>query len=95
MSKDENPSPVTHLAVSIPDEELAQWAEKRADDAGRIARELIAYRRGLVPTNVANLVVAAREFWDAHNDMSDESRSLDIALEAFAGKVPYGDDANG
>jgi hypothetical protein len=89
------PAPQTHLIVSIADEELAQWAEKRVDDAGRLARELIAYRRGLVSTDVANLVVSAREFWEAHNDMSDESRALDIALEAFAGRVLYGGDANG
>lgn len=29
---------------SVSDEELSGWAEKRADDAGRLARELIQYR---------------------------------------------------
>lgn len=29
----------------ITDEELARWAKVRADDAGQLARELIAYRR--------------------------------------------------
>ena len=28
----------------LSDEELRQWAEKRADDAGRLARELLAAR---------------------------------------------------
>lgn len=30
----------------ITDEELEQWAERRADDAGHLARELVQYRRG-------------------------------------------------
>jgi hypothetical protein len=30
---------------SISDAELALWAERRADDAGRLARELVIYRR--------------------------------------------------
>ena len=34
-----------HAAISISDEELTQWAENRADDAGRLARELIQFRR--------------------------------------------------
>ena len=29
----------------VSDEELQQWATYRADDAGRLARELIGYRR--------------------------------------------------
>lgn len=51
---------------------------------------------GLQPVNqptlaqdVINLVIAAREFWDLHNDLSEESRSLDKALEAFGERVPY------
>jgi hypothetical protein len=39
--------------------------------------------------DVINLVVAAREFWDANNDLSAESKALDKALEPFAGRVPY------
>lgn len=37
---------------------------------------------------IANLVVAAREFWDIHNDLSAESKALDKALEAFS-SIPY------
>lgn len=33
----------------VTDEKLAQWAARRADDAGRLARELIAYRRAATP----------------------------------------------
>ena len=29
----------------VPNDELEQWAKVRGDDAGRLARELIAYRR--------------------------------------------------
>jgi hypothetical protein len=40
------PTPTTDSAVSpVSDGELAQWAQHRADDAGRLARELIQYRR--------------------------------------------------
>lgn len=39
--------------------------------------------------DVINLVVAAREFWDANNDLSDESRALDKALEPFSSLVLY------
>lgn len=73
-----------HLFVSISDEELSQWASTRADDAGRLARELIQSRQ-----EAFRLVVAAREFWDIHNDLRDESMALDKALETFASKIPY------
>ncbi len=33
----------------ITDAELEQWAKVRADDAGHLARELIAYRRAIQP----------------------------------------------
>lgn len=39
--------------------------------------------------DVIELVIAAREFWEAHNDMSAECRALDKALEAFSSRVPY------
>lgn len=39
--------------------------------------------------DVVNLVIAAREFWDVNNDLTDESRALDKALEAFTDTVPY------
>jgi hypothetical protein len=42
-----------------------------------------------LPQAVINLVIAAREFWDAHNDLSEESRALDKALEAFSERVQY------
>lgn len=42
-----------------------------------------------LPQDVINLVIAAREFWDDYNNFSDESKSLDKALEAFASRVPY------
>lgn len=42
-----------------------------------------------LPPDVLALVIAAREFWDIHNDLSQESRALDKALEAFAERVPY------
>lgn len=40
----------------VSDEELAQWAEHRADDAGRLARELVqnrALRQEWQPANTA------------------------------------------
>lgn len=46
-------------------------------------------RVAALPQDVINLVIAAREFWDGNNDLSEESRSLDKALEAFASRVPY------
>lgn len=42
-----------------------------------------------LPPDVVALVLAAREFWEANEDMSDESRALDKALEAFAERIPY------
>lgn len=33
------------IPASVTDIELEQWAKLRADDAGRLARELIEYRR--------------------------------------------------
>lgn len=39
--------------------------------------------------DVITLVIAAREFWEANEDMSKESNTLDKALEAFASRVPY------
>lgn len=76
----------SHRHVAIADEELSQWAATRADDAGRLARELIQHRQ-----QVVGLVVAAREFWDVHNDLSEESTALEKALEPFSNQVPYAD----
>lgn len=45
-----------------------------------------------LPGDVAELVIAAREFWQANEDMSEESRALDKALEAFSQRVPYEND---
>ncbi|MVA23187.1 hypothetical protein V6582_17810 [Agrobacterium vitis] len=42
-----------------------------------------------LPQVVIDLVIAAREFWDAHNDLSNESHALDKALEPFSARVPY------
>ncbi|MDP9590638.1 UNVERIFIED_ORG: putative circularly permuted ATP-grasp superfamily protein [Shinella zoogloeoides] len=42
-----------------------------------------------LPPDVVALVIAAREFWDVNNDLSEESQALDKALERFAEKVPY------
>lgn len=77
----------SHRNVAITDDELSQWAATRADDAGRLARELVQRR-----SEIVNLVTAAREFWDCHNDLSEESAALDKALEPFSSQVPYADD---
>lgn len=45
---------------------------------------------GGLPQDVINIVIAAREFWDINNDLSEESRALDKALEAFVDRVPFG-----
>jgi hypothetical protein len=37
----------------VDDEELRHWADMRADDAGRLARELVSYRRGAPPAKTA------------------------------------------
>jgi len=42
-----------------------------------------------LPQDVINLVIAAREFWDANNDLSPESLALDVALDGFARRVPF------
>lgn len=36
---------MTAIPASVTDAELEQWAKMRADDAGRLARELVEYRR--------------------------------------------------
>lgn len=38
-------APIPANCVTVTDEDLEQWAAMRADDAGRLARELIEYRR--------------------------------------------------
>jgi hypothetical protein len=76
-----------HRQIGISNEEISQWAATRADDAGRLARELVRSRN-----EVVSLVVAAREFWDVHNDFSEESAALDKALEPFSSRVKYADD---
>lgn len=45
-----------------------------------------------LPQDVIDLVIAAREFWDANDDLSPESRALDSALEEFSSRVPYADE---
>lgn len=47
------------------------------------------WNRRALPNDVLALVIAAREFWDIHNELSDESHALDKALEAFGERVPY------
>lgn len=44
-----------HPRAPVTDEELKQWAELRADDAGRLARELISYRRAVTTSSGAPL----------------------------------------
>lgn len=46
-----------------------------------------------LPQDVIDLVIAAREFWDILNDMEPESKALDNALEKFASRVPFEDEA--
>ena len=45
-----------HPRADVTDEELEQWAKLRADDAGRLARELISYRRSATPSPESHLV---------------------------------------
>ena len=40
--------------TEITDDELTQWAELRADDAGRLARELVRYRWRTIETAPKN-----------------------------------------
>jgi hypothetical protein len=40
---------MTTIPKAVEDDELEQWAKLRADDAGRLARELIVYRRAALP----------------------------------------------
>lgn len=48
---DDNHERQSHVSGRAPvtDEELEQWAKTRADDAGHLARELVAYRRTAPP----------------------------------------------
>lgn len=58
----------------------------------RRARAALADQKGgavALPSDVTNLVIAAREFWEMHNDLSGEASALDKALEAFSSLVPY------
>lgn len=45
-----------------------------------------------VPADVCQLVIAARIVWETETPTAEELRDLDIALEAFAGRVPYGNE---
>jgi len=45
-----------------------------------------------LPADVRALVIAGREFWEAHNAATPESVAMDAALEAFSARVPYDDE---
>ena len=57
-----------------------------------IARAALADQKGgaaKVPSDVTNLVIAARDLLGAYDDMSEEFLALDKALEAFSSRIPY------
>lgn len=86
-----------YLAVYAPPEKINdRWrvkCEKGCEVSGPVrlgkSKAAEAWNRRALPDDVAELVIAAREFWQANEDMSEESAALDKALEAFAGRVPY------
>lgn len=43
----------------------------------------------VMPQDVINLVIAAREAFDTGTLPDEESRALDKALEAFSSRIPY------
>lgn len=66
----------------------------RESQGGRVALMTKTYTPSpqpnvALPQDVIDLVIAAREFWDDKNDLSDEAKALDRALEAFSSRVPY------
>jgi hypothetical protein len=81
------------LAVRDNDDELVPMALDRQFQlkAGwQIAiAAALAPEPHVLPQDVITLVIAAREFWEANEDMSGEANALDKALEAFADRVPY------
>ncbi|HEU5019644.1 MAG TPA: MazG-like family protein, partial [Pseudolabrys sp.] len=54
-----------------------RYRRAEARQAPRLTRDLVS------------LVIAAREFWDVHNDLSEESIALDKALDRFSEQIPY------
>lgn len=78
----------------ISDEELAQWAKFRADDAGHLARELILYRKAGNPppqahvlvdveAEIARVVQSVNE-WDDRTSPDDYPEHLLITSEELA-----------
>jgi len=66
------------IEVMSSDEQSRIWATNALEGAGA----------GL-PADVIALVIAARDVWDTHGESRDD---LDVALEAFASRVPYDDE---
>mgnify|MGYP001090157457 CR=1 FL=1 len=99
----EIPAPSVNLRVQeiVPTQRLDQLIGSGDPSSAEIhdmAVELLNWRRSApspassvtgLPQDVIDLVIAAREFWDVNNDLSDESQALDKALEPFAERVPY------
>ena len=66
------------MTTQVSDDELEQWAKYRADDAGRLARELIGYRhREFV--GIADHTRLVKEAVEA-----ERARSKRADYEAFA-----------
>lgn len=81
----------------VTDKELEQWATRRADDAGRLARELIFYRRlsafaaGLMPVGDGVAAIAAErrrqievEGWTPEHDGQHKRGELARAAACYA-----------
>lgn len=76
------------LAIPVIETHIAASRAKLAVLCDRARIEL-----GSTDAPVRALVIAARQFWDEHNDLSEESKTLDEAPEPFAELVAFaGDD---
>ena len=69
------------MTLNITDAELHEWAKMRADDAGRLARELVACRRQSQATVAAAYEAAAQVVLGSNlgldiSDIADDVRAL-------------------
>jgi len=75
------------MSDRVSDEVLAEWAKHRADDAGRLARELIEYRRGnsvLVPKVMnSEQLAAATKAWGQLDFHTATAVMMDKLYQAF------------
>lgn len=78
----------TDKRAPISDEELRNWAQLRADDAGHLARELIGYRsaalKNMTVDDLVKKMNEAGEVWDDISQLECLSTEQETQFEELA-----------